>query len=124
MILYLQEFLYKILNTGDITKKVKGVYFQVPSNSYFPYIYIGDFYGQDISNIAKKLEDINFKITIYVRDKSLKNTLELSEEIKRVLSIKERDKIAFIKFIEEKIITQHDGVTQEINMKFKALISA
>jgi hypothetical protein len=59
-----------------------------------------------------------------VRDKSLKNALELSEDIKRILSIEERDKIAFIRFMEERIITQNDGVTQEINMKFKAVISA
>jgi hypothetical protein len=38
--------------------------------------------------------------------------------------VKERDKIAFIRFLEERIITQNDGVTQEINIKFKAVIWA
>lgn len=124
MILHLQEFLYQVLNVEAINKRVKGIYFQVPSNSYFPYLYIGDFYGQDISNIGKKLEEINFKVTLYVRDKSLKNALELAEEIKAVLSVKERGKIAFIRFIEERVLTQNDGITQEINMKFKTVILA
>lgn len=123
MILYLQQFIYNKLDNNFIKDQVKGIYYQVPSNSYFPYIYIGDFNSKDRSVIGQKISYINFKVIIYLRDKSLKPTLELSQDIKGILNVEGEDKVVFIRCIEEKISLQNDGVTHQINMKFKAVVS-
>lgn len=123
MLLYLQQFIYKKLDIDSIKNKVNGIYYHVPSNSYFPYIYIGDFYSKDRSVIGQEISHLNFKIIIYLRDKSLKPALELSKNIKKVLDINGEYKVAFIRCIEEKISLQNDGITYQINMRFKAIIA-
>lgn len=122
MILYLQKYIHKILSNEKITKAVNGVYFQVPSNNAFPYIYIGEFDVQDISTKAQIIEEISFAVSIYTRDKSLKAMLELAEEIKKILSIKSDKRIVLIKGVEDRLLPENDGVTHQFNMKFKAII--
>ena len=122
MILYLQQFLYNLLNNDSINKKIQGIYFQVLANSYFPYIYIGDFNSKDVSTKDMEIAEIHFKLIIYTRDKSLKNMLELSEGIKRVLNINGKDKVVLMNCIEEKVSLQNDGVTHQISLKFRAIV--
>lgn len=122
MILYLQQFLYQILNKEAINNQVNGVYYQVPANSSFPYIYIGDFNSKDISGMNQEIVEIHFKLVIYLRDKSLKSMLELSQEIKRVLTLNRKEKVALMRCVEEKMSLQNDGVTHQINMRFKAVL--
>ena len=123
MILYLQQFIYKKLDKKFITYQVRGIYYQVPPNSYFPYIYIGEFNSKNRSVIGQQISMINFKITIYLRDKSLKPMLDLSRGIKNILNINGEDKVASIRCVEENISLQNDGITHQINMKFKAIVS-
>lgn len=122
MILYLQQFIYQALTNNSIAKRVKGIHYQVPSGSAFPYIYIGDFSSKDISSKTEKIAEIHFKLIIYSRDKSQKFILELSEKIKNILDINGKERIAMLKCVEEKISLQHDGITQQISMKFKAIV--
>lgn len=117
MILNLQQFIYQQLNQKNITDKIVGIYYQVPANSKFPYIYIGDFHSKDISTKDRERAEIYFKLSLYLRDKSLKSMLELGEDIKRELRSNE---IMMIKCFEEKIILQNDGITQQIMMIFRA----
>ena len=123
MILYLQQFIHQILNNNSINKKVQGVYFQVPANSYFPYIYIGEFNSRDVSTKDMEIAEIRFKLVIYLRDKSLKSMLELSKEIKGILNINAKDRVAFVKCVEEKVSLQNDGATHQISMEFRALVA-
>jgi hypothetical protein len=85
MILKLQQTIYNHLNQKKFTDQLKGIYYQVPSNSSFPYIYIGDFNAKDISTKDRQLAEITFKINIYLRDKNLRVMLELSSEIAQEL---------------------------------------
>ncbi|MEK6733483.1 MAG: DUF3168 domain-containing protein [Pseudomonadota bacterium] len=114
MILKLQEQLYKKLNINEIASKA-SVYFQVPQNSKFPYIFIGDFLSKDKSTKTSKLEEINFKISIYFRDKNLRNMLMLSKEIRELLIA---DKI---NFLEQRVSILNDSITYSINMQFKTI---
>ncbi len=123
MILYLQQFLYNLLNNELINKKLQGVYFQVPANSYFPYIYIGNFNSKDISTKTEEIAEIHFKLIIYTRDKSLKSMLELSNIIKNMLNVNGQEKISLMKCMDEKLSLQNDGVTHQIILKFKALVA-
>ncbi|MCT4635171.1 MAG: hypothetical protein N4A31_02850 [Rickettsiales bacterium] len=122
MLLYLQQFIYQKLDIDSIKNQVKGIYYQVPYNSYFPYIYIGEFNSKNRSVVNQEILDANFKIIIYLRDKSLKNMLEISRNIKGVLNINGEDKVVLMRCLEEKISLQNDGVTHQINMKFKAVV--
>ena len=116
MILYLQQFIYQQLNKKQITDKLVGIYYQVPANSIFPYIYIGDFHSKDISTKDREILDISFRLNIYLRDKNLKSMLELAEEIKETLKDNET---MMMRCFEEKVILQTDGITQQIVMLFK-----
>ncbi len=116
MITKLQQFIFKQLNQKIITSKVSGVYYQVTSNSYFPYIYVGDFYSKNISTKDREYAEITFNINIYFRDKNLKPMLEVARLIKEVLLSGE----IYIKYTEEKIFQQLDGITQQIIITFKA----
>jgi hypothetical protein len=116
MIIKLQQFIFKKLNQKIITSKVSGIYYQVTSNSYFPYIYVGDFNSKDISTKDREYAEITFSINIYFRDKNLKQMLEVAELIKQLLSRVE----IYIKYSDEKILQQLDGITQQIIITFKA----
>jgi len=117
MILRLQEFIYKQLNTKEITDKENGIYYQVPANNNFPYLYIGDFHQRDSSTKTQERVEASFKLYLYLREKSLKNMLELAEVIKRKLTVNET---IMIKCYEEKIVMQNDGTTQQIIIFCKA----
>ena len=119
MIIKLQQFIFKQLNQEIITSKVNGVYYQVTSNSYFPYIYVGDFISKDISTKDREYSEVTFTLNIYFRDKNLKAMLELSNLIKQAFT---SDEIQ-IKSIEEKIMQHLDGVTEQIIMLFKTRVS-
>ena len=119
MILFLQQYIYQLLNVDLITRNVKAIYYQVPDNSNFPYIYIGDFYSKYVSSKDKVIAKIHFKIAIYLRDKSLRSMLLLSEEIKKILKI---DKQMIIRCVEEKITISNDGITKQINLIFKVIL--
>lgn len=116
MIIKLQQFIFKQLNQPIITSKVSGIYYQVTSNSYFPYIYVGDFISKDISTKDREYFEISFKLQIYFRDKNLKTMLELAKLIKQLLFSEEM----MIKSTEVRIQKQIDGVTEQIIMLFKA----
>lgn len=116
MIIKLQQFIFKQLNQPIITSKVTGIYYQITSNSYFPYIYVGDFISKDISTKDREYFEISFKLQIYFRDKNLKTMLELAKLIKQLLSSEEM----MIKSTEVRIQQQIDGVTEQIIMLFKA----
>lgn len=116
MILYLQELIYKQLNVKEITDKVNGIYYHVPSNNSFPYIFIGDFYQCDISTKSLKRANIRFKLSLYLREKSLVSSLKLTKEVKVLL---ENNDQMIMKCYEEKITIQNDGITQQIIMSFK-----
>lgn len=112
MILKLQQFIYQQLDYLSSSTKVSGIYYyHVPANSNFPYIYVGDF--QDVLKHGSK--EISFKVTIFLREKSLKAMLELAEEIKTLLLSNQN-----IRCLEEKIQLQNDGVTHQIILLFKA----
>ncbi len=119
MILFLQQYIYQLLNIDLITKKVKAIYYQVPDNSNFPYLYIGDFNSKYISSKDRIIAKISFKIVIYLRDKNLKSMLLLSQEIKKILKI---DHQMIIRCIEDKITINNDGITKQINLTFKAIL--
>ncbi len=119
MILFLQQYIYQLLNIDLITKNVKAIYYQVPDNSSFPYIYIGDFNSKYISSKDRVIAKVNFKLIIYLRDKSLKSMLLLSQEIKKILKVDQR---MIMRCIEEKISLSSDGITKQINLTFKVIL--
>lgn len=119
MIFLLKEFIYKKLNVDLIKKIVTGIYFQVPQNSKFPYIYIGDFNHKNISTKDQNMANINFKLIVYSLDKSLKFITELSESIKKLLK---PDVSILLNLVEEKISLQNDGLTYQIIMTFSSII--
>ena len=119
MILLLQQWIYQQLNQPLVSKQVKGIYYQVPVNSNFPYIHIGDFHSKDISTKDKEIAKIYFKLVIYTRDKSLISMLELGSQLIKILKA---NHTMLISCLEEKINQQNDGVTQQISMTFKAII--
>ncbi len=119
MMLGLQEILYKKLNIDIINKYVKGIFYYVPPNSPFPYIYIGDFLNKDRSTKSHKINDIRFKIFLFTRDKSLKEALRISKTIQTILS---SEKEQIINLIDEKINLQNDGITGQIILSFRAII--
>ena len=119
MILQLKDFIYKKLNVELITRNVTGIYFQVPSNNKFPYIYIGDFYHKNISTKDQNIGNIYFKIIIYSRDKSLKFMIDLSKNIKLQLKL---DAGILINLVEENFNLQNDGLTHQIIMTFNSII--
>ena len=111
MILELQSLIYQKLNCLSILAKITGIYYHVPANINFPYIYIGDFH-----NILKQ-DELSFKLTIFLREKSLKPMLELAKEIKSLL-VSNLD--ITLKCLDEKIQLQNDGVTHQIILAFRA----
>ena len=117
MILKLQDFIYKKLS--NIAGKVVGIYFQVPANSKFPYIYIGDFHSKNKSTKQEIIEEIYFRLIVYSRDKSLKFMNELADDIKKLLY--KNDGI-IIHYMEEKVSLQNDGITHQVSMSFKAIL--
>lgn len=119
MIAYLQQFIYNKLTKEE---NFKNVFFQVPSGSSFPYIFIGDFVSKDISSRGVIIKEISFNIIFYHRDKSQKFAFEMTDKLKHALQINNFQKIILIKPLEEKIIFQNDGVTQQILMKFKCIV--
>ena len=122
MILYLQQFIYQKLNQPNISNQVNGIYYQVPANTKFPYIYFGNFVSKDISAKDIAFHDIRFKLTLYLREKSLKSMLLLTRIITQILSCNGKDKIISMRCLEQKINLQNDGVTHEIILSFKALV--
>jgi hypothetical protein len=56
----LQQVIYQKLISAGVQDKVKGVYFHVPDNSPFPYIYIDDFISENISTKNQEM----YKITL------------------------------------------------------------
>lgn len=119
MIIYLQEYIYSNLNVKSINDKVSGIYYQVPANSKFPYIHIGGFNSKDISVKGFKIKEIYFKLSLYLRDKSIKSMLNLSNDI--VNKLKSNENI-LLHFIEERLDIHNDGITQQVTMNFKAII--
>jgi hypothetical protein len=119
MILALQEIIYQKLNIAEIKNKVSGIYYYVPSNTKFPYIYVGDFYSKNKSIKSSRIEEVNFRIIIYVRDKSLKSMLELGFFVKRRLNSSDG---VIIYYLDEKVSLQNDGITHQIAMNFKAIM--
>jgi len=123
MILYLQRFIYAELNKPDISDFVTGIYYQVPVNTKFPYIYFGNFVSKDISAKDQRLQNISFKIVIYQRDQSLKSMLGITDKIIKKLSFTGDEYIVSTHCLEQKINLQNDGITHEIILMFKALVS-
>ena len=119
MILFLQEWLYSKLNIAKINQNITGIYYYVPSNSKFPYLYIGDFHSKNRSTKTQHIEEIKFQIVIYSRDKGLKNILNIAQEIRKLIH---SDQQFLINYLEEKIMLQNDGVTHQISMYFKAIV--
>ena len=119
MILTLQENIYQKLNIAEIKNKVSGIYYYVPTNTKFPYIYMGDFYSKNKPIKSCRIEEINFKIVIYVRDKSLKSMLELGYFVKERLNSSDG---IIIYYLDEKVSLQNDGITHQIAMNFKAIM--
>lgn len=120
MILKLQQVIYQLLNKESITKHVQGIYYKVPPNSRFPYIYIGDFYSKNRSTRDQEINEIYFKINLYIRDKSIEFINIIEKEIKKSLQSNQE---TIISYIEEKLILQNDGITQKLGLTFKALIT-
>jgi hypothetical protein len=119
VILFLQEWLYSKLNVAQINQNITGIYYYVPANSKFPYLYIGDFYSKNRSTKTQHIEEIKFQIVIYSRDKGLKNILNLAQEIRKLI---QSDQQFLINYLEEKIMLQNDGVTHQISMYFRAIV--
>ena len=123
MILYLQQFIQQKFNSNpSILKKVNAIYYQTPASGSFPYIYIFDFNSKNISTKDIEIAEIHCKLTIYLRDKSLKSMLVLAQEIKKILDIRSEERIILMKCLEEKVSLKNDGITQQIIMHFKAII--
>lgn len=123
MILYLQQFISeKFKKNPHITDQFKAIYYQMPAMGSFPYIYVGDFIGRDVSTRVIKKEEIYFKLVIYTRDKNFKFMLYLSEQIKKILNVTNEEKIILMKYFEEKLCLQNDGVTHQIILNLKAIV--
>lgn len=119
MILALRERIYKkCYSDKELLDLVTGIYFQVPPNTKFPYIYIGDFHSKNISTKDQHIEEVNFKIVIYLRDKSDKLLLIISNKIKNILSC---DSYNLLYFKELEINSQNDGLTKQVIISFRAL---
>lgn len=123
MIGHLHQFIYKQLDKEDTLKSLKGIFFQVPSGTSFPYIFIGDFISKDVSSRSLDIKEINFSVTIYHREKSQKFAFDVMDKIKNLLQVSNFGNIVLIKILEEKIICQNDGITQQIFMKFKSIVA-
>lgn len=123
MILYLQQFIQnKLITDLNVSKLVKAVYVQTVASSNFPYIYIGDFNSKNISTKDCEIAEIYFKAIIYFRDKNIKNVLEVSRNIKRLFNIDNEMKIILMRYLNEVVNLQNDGITQQIVMNFRALV--
>lgn len=124
MILYLNQFLSsKFNNSSEVLNQVKSIYVQTAANSNFPYIYVGDFHSKNISTKNTEAAEIYFKVTIYSRDKNIKSMLKLTSEIRKLLHIDGENKIVLIRYLSEVVHLQNDGITQQIIMNFRAIIS-
>jgi hypothetical protein len=123
MILYLQEFIQQKFNSHlSVLKKVNAIYYQTPASGSFPYIYVGEFNSKNISTKDIEIAEIHWKLTIYLRDKSLKSMLTLAQDIRKILDIKSEERVILIKCLEEKVSLKNDGITQQIIMNFKTII--
>lgn len=123
MILYLQQFISeKFNNLPQILNQVKSIYIQTVVNSSFPYIYIGDFNSKNISTKNNDLVEVHFKVIIYFRDKNIKPMLRVADEIKKILHIDAEEKVVLLRYINELVQIQNDGVTQQIILNFRAIV--
>lgn len=118
MIYQLMQEIIKILANQDLQDKINGIYFTVPANTKFPYIYIGEFLSKDISTKDHLKTLIQFKLLIYSRDKNDKNILSLSDEIKSLFRAQNKN---FYKIIDEKLTCQNDGITHQITLNLKTI---
>lgn len=119
MILKLQQLLFQSLHCKEITDLVSGIYYQVPNDTKFPYIYIGDFISENISTKDQVIYKINFKLILYFRRKEMKIMMQLSELIKMKISrMEEKNSINHLKDI---VNLNNDGVTQQIIINFSTI---
>ena len=119
MITILQDYVLNKLADLASNEKLKGIYLNVPANSKFPYVYIGDFASKDLSVFSKKRVEINFKIILYHRDKRAKYNYEIIKEIKNRLISNEN---ILIYFTSEKLITEKDGITEQIALSYRSIV--
>ncbi len=119
MIWDFQDYLREQICSNKSIANELGIYFSVPSNSKFPYIYIGDFVCKDASVKLRRITEINFNIFIYYRDKRGKYYLRFAKEVENTLLLSE---IIKIKYKGLKISSHSDGVTEHICLLYKALI--
>lgn len=119
MILLLKNILSSKLKNDFLLGNVTGVFYYVPHNTKFPYVYIGDFQSKNISTKDQDLEEINFKLIIYSRNKSLEEILEIANILRKILKL---DQKIILNFIDQKLTLQNDGVTHQLVMNFQSVL--
>lgn len=119
MINKIQDYILSKLASLTINHSINGIYLNVPANSKFPYIYIGDFSSKDLSVSGKKREEILFKIILYYRDKRIRYNYQLMKDVKNSLFSDEK---ILLYFLGEKLISDKDGITEQIILNYRAVI--
>jgi hypothetical protein len=121
MILILQEYILASIKNIAIESNLNGIFLNVPQNSKFPYLYLGEFFARDISLMHQQREEVSFKIILFYRDKRAKNHYEIIKKIKSTLQSNQQ---ISLQYESEKFITMTDGITEQIIINYKAMIKS
>ena len=95
-----KQQLYDKIQAIKLSSNLQGIYFKVPTNSEFPYIYIGDFNVSDCSSKLKRKHEIRFKVVIYYRVQGAKMRTEIFNQLSFEI-IKELESIPMLFFLKQ-----------------------
>ena len=114
-----KQQLYDKIQAIKLSSNLQGIYFKVPTNSEFPYIYIGDFNVSDCSSKLKRKHEIRFKVVIYYRVQGAKMRTEIFNQLSFEI-IKELESIPMLFFLKQNSSLTKEGIGQITN-DFKVL---
>lgn len=118
MIIDFQNKLFEALEKSSLKNLIKGIYFQVPSNSSLPYLVLGDFKSKNISTKTEKKYDVTFKINFFSKDLSL---VRIQDIVKLIIN-ETKYFLPRCYLREERVIFHTDAETKQIILDFRVRI--
>lgn len=82
-----QQALYEVLSIdASLSAIVNGVYSNVPQNQDFPYVQIGSFEANEITQKAREVVKITYDIIAFSQRNSLEEILNITSVVKNILN--------------------------------------
>lgn len=124
---YQKAVFEKLDADASLATLINGVYDNVPQDATAPYIYFGDVAAEQIPNLSKNLQRINFTIFCVAEGAGKKDVLEIAAALAEVLHLASLN-VGGYEHINSRIISQEaerqsNGVTYIAKIELEGVVS-